>query len=114
MSKPAYKGVVKGRTVVLEKVADLPDGAEVLVTPLEAERGSPQAILAAMDAPPHVKPGDVDELMRLIDRHGGFSYAGGKAVHYARAAKALLVPFRCSPSRDALQSAADYVVERNF
>lgn len=65
MSKPAYKGVVKGRTVVLEKVADLPDGAEVLVTPLKAENGSPQAILAAMDAPPHVKPGDVDELMRL-------------------------------------------------
>lgn len=68
LSKPAYKGVVKGRTVVLEKVADLPDGAEVLVTPLEAEKGSPQAILAAMDAPPHVKPGDVDELMRLIEK----------------------------------------------
>jgi len=68
LSKPAYKGVVKGRTVVLEKVADLPDGAEVLVTPLKAENGSPQAILAAMDAPPHVKPGDVDELMRLIEK----------------------------------------------
>ena len=68
MSKLAYKGVVKGRTVVLEKVADLPDGAEVLVTPLEAERGSPQAILAAMHAPPHVKPGDVDELMWLIEK----------------------------------------------
>ena len=68
MSKPAYKGVVKGRTVVLEKVADLPEGAEVLVTPLEAKKGSPQAILAAMDARPHIKPGDVDELMRLIEK----------------------------------------------
>ena len=68
LSKPAYKGVIKGRTVVLETVADLPDGAEVLVTPLEAEKGSPQAILAAMDAPPHVKPGDVDELMRLVEK----------------------------------------------
>ena len=68
MSKPAYKGVVKGRTVVLEKVANLPEGAEVLVTPLEAKKGSPQAILAAMDAPPHVKPSDVDELMRLIEK----------------------------------------------
>ena len=66
MSKPAYKGVVKGRTVVFEELVDLAEGAEVLVTPLEAEKGSPQAILAAMDAPPHVKPGDVDELMRLI------------------------------------------------
>ena len=68
MSKPAYKGVVKGRTVVLEKVADLPEGAEVLVTPLEEEKGSPQELLAAIDAPPHVKPGDVDELMRLIEK----------------------------------------------
>ena len=68
MSKPANKGVVKGGTVVLDKVAGLPDGAKVLVTPLEVENGSPQAILAAMDAPPHVKPGDVDELMRLIEK----------------------------------------------
>ena len=67
MSKPAYKGVIKDRTVVLETAADLPEGAKVLVTPLEAEKGSPHAILAAMDAPPHVKPGDVDELIRLIE-----------------------------------------------
>lgn len=66
MSKPAYKGVVKGRSVMLEEGTDLPDGAKVLVTPLKAENGSPQALLAAMDAPPHVKPEDVDELMRLI------------------------------------------------
>lgn len=68
MSKPAYKGVVKGRTVMLEELVDLPEGAEVLVTPVEAEKGSPQAILAAMDAPPHCKPEDVDELMRLIEK----------------------------------------------
>jgi hypothetical protein len=67
MAKTAYKGIVKGKTIVLEEVADLPEGAEVLVTPLEAEKGSPQAVLAAMDAPPHVKPEDVDELMRLIE-----------------------------------------------
>lgn len=60
-----YKGVVKGRTVVFEEVVDLAQRAEVLVTPMEAEKGSPQAVLAAMDAP-HVKPGDVDEQMRLI------------------------------------------------
>lgn len=51
---------------MLEEGTDLPDGAKVLVTPLKAENGSPQAVLAAMDAPPHVKPEDVDELMRLI------------------------------------------------
>lgn len=67
MSKPAYKGVVKGRNIMLEEGVDLPEGAKVLVTPLEAEEGSPQALLAAMDAPPHCKPEDVDELMRLIN-----------------------------------------------
>lgn len=67
MSKPAYKGVVKGRNIMLEEGVALPEGAKVLVTPLEAEKGSPQALLAAMDAPPHCKPEDVDELMRLIN-----------------------------------------------
>jgi len=38
----------------------------VLVTPLEEAKGSPQAVLAAALAPPHVKSEDVDELMRLI------------------------------------------------
>lgn len=67
MSKPAYKGVVKGRNIMLEEGVDLPEGAKVLVTPLEAEKGSPQALLAAMDAPPHCNHEDVDELMRLIN-----------------------------------------------
>ncbi len=66
MSKPAYKGIVKGRTIVLEEITDLPEGVEVLVTPLEAQKGSPQAVLEAIDAPPHIKPEDVDEMMRLI------------------------------------------------
>jgi len=68
MSKPAYKGVVKGKTVVLKEVTDLPEGSEVLVTPMEAVKGSPQAVLAAIDAPPHVSPEDVDEMLRLIEK----------------------------------------------
>lgn len=68
MRNAAYKGVVKGRTVVLDEAADLPEGTEVLVTAVEALRGSPQGVLAAMDAPPHVEPEDVDELVRLIEQ----------------------------------------------
>jgi len=67
MTQPVYKGIVRGKAVMLEEPADLPEGTEVIVTPLEAVRGSPQAVLAAMDAPPHVQPEDVEELRRLIE-----------------------------------------------
>ena len=68
MSKPAYKGIVKGGTVVFDRPAELPEGAEVMVTELEAKKGSPQTVLAVVEAPPHVDPKDVDELMRLIEK----------------------------------------------
>jgi hypothetical protein len=66
VGKTGYKGIVKGRTVVLEEAADLPEGTEVLVTPMVPPKGSPKAVLAAIDAPPYIKPEDVDELIRLI------------------------------------------------
>lgn len=62
----AHKGVVKGNKVRLEKGAQLPDGTEVVVTPLEMIKGSPPAVLAAVDAPPYLKPEDVEEFRRLI------------------------------------------------
>ena len=48
--------------------AELSEGAEVIVTELEANKGSPKAVLAVVAAPPHVNPKDVDELMRLIEK----------------------------------------------
>lgn len=48
--------------------AKLPEGAEVLVTELEAKKGSPQTVLAVVNASPHVRPEDVDTLMRLIKK----------------------------------------------
>jgi hypothetical protein len=68
LSKPAYKGVVRGGTVVFDRPGELPEGAEVLVTELEAKTGSPQTVLAVVDAPPHVRPEDVDKLMQLIKK----------------------------------------------
>ena len=67
MNKVAYKGIVKGGSVVLKEAHDLPEGAEVLVARLEVMKGSPHAVLAAMDAPPHLKPEDVDELIQQIE-----------------------------------------------
>jgi len=58
--------------------------------------------------------GKLDKLTDLMNRNGGLAQARERAAHYARAAKALLLPFESSPSRDALLFAADYVVERNF
>ena len=66
MRKAAYRGIVKGKTVVLSKAGDLPEGAEVLVTPVELPKGSPRAVLAAIDTPPQIEPEDADELVRLI------------------------------------------------
>lgn len=66
MQSPTYKGTVRGGTVVLDPPADLADGAEVIVTPVEHPKGSPQAILAAMETLPHISPEDAEELMRLI------------------------------------------------
>ena len=68
MGKPAYKGIVKGRTVVLKESTDLPEGSKVLVTPMEHAKGSRQAVLAAIESPPHVNPRDVDEMTRLIEK----------------------------------------------
>ena len=67
MNKTAYKGIVKGKTVVLREVPDFPEGAEVLVTRLEALKGSPQAVMAAINSPPHIKPEDVDNLIQRIE-----------------------------------------------
>lgn len=67
MSTITYRGIVKGNTIILEKEPELPDGTEVLVTPLEMVKGSPQAILAALKASPPVRHEDIEELLRLID-----------------------------------------------
>lgn len=66
MAMAAYKGVVKGKKVLLVADVDLPDGTEVIVSPIEMVKGSPAAVLAAMKAPPHLKSEDVDEFERLI------------------------------------------------
>ena len=61
------KGIVLGRSVILDKGATLPEGTRVVVTPVDSERGSPAAILAALAASPKVNPMDVNELERLIE-----------------------------------------------
>ena len=42
------------------------EGTEVLVTPVTMPRGSPAAILAALESAPKVPPEWVDELEQLI------------------------------------------------
>jgi hypothetical protein len=68
MSVEAYHGVVRGRTVLLDEATSLPDGSTVLVTPVDLQRGSAAAVLAAMDAEPHVTSEAVDELELAIAR----------------------------------------------
>jgi hypothetical protein len=66
MTTTAYRGVVRGGVVLLDKDSPLTEGMEVLVTPVSGAPGSPAAILAAMDSAPQVPAEWVDELERLI------------------------------------------------
>ena len=65
-----YHGVVRGGTIFLDAGSNLPEGSEVVVTPLVATppiRGTAVAVLAAMDATPSVPSEWVDEMERLIE-----------------------------------------------
>jgi hypothetical protein len=59
-------GHVQNGTVVLHNGDFLPDGTLVEVTPLAYEGGSPLAVIAAMEAEPHLSAQDIAELRRAI------------------------------------------------
>jgi hypothetical protein len=66
MAGNQYRGIVRGGTIVLlENPQILTDGMEVLITPV-GKPGSAAALLAAVEAPPHVPSEWVDELEALI------------------------------------------------
>jgi hypothetical protein len=66
MASNNYRGVVRGGTIVLlEKPAALTEGTEVLIIPV-GKPGTAAAVLAAVEAPPHVPSEWVDELEELI------------------------------------------------
>ena len=61
------RGVVRGGTVVLTSGAPgFPEESEVLVVPVASRPGTPEAVLAAVEAAPHVAREDVDELEQAI------------------------------------------------
>ena len=72
-----YKGIVKGNVVELEKGVRLPEGTTVEVVvkgpdiepivPSGYPNGSPQAILAALDTPPHCTAEDVDAFTEAME-----------------------------------------------
>jgi hypothetical protein len=64
----SYKGVARGRVVHLEGGVSLPKGTAVSVLVEEPTKGSPAAVLEAMRRLPNLKPGDVDELERMIEQ----------------------------------------------
>ena len=68
MPNRTFRGVLKEQTlVILDEAAPLPDGTLVEVRPLPAfEPGSPSAIIAAMEAEPHLSAEDVAELETAI------------------------------------------------
>jgi len=65
----SYRGVVHDGTVVLDTENPLPEGTEVVVTPVVGSAGAAASVLAAMEAAPRVPTEWVDELEQLI-AHG--------------------------------------------
>lgn len=53
----AVHGRVKNGVVVLQNGAVLPEGILVQVSPLPCEPGNPSALIAAMEAEPHLSCG---------------------------------------------------------
>lgn len=66
MAAFSYRGVVRGNMVVLNDDAELPEGTGVLVTPLPPTKGSPQAILEALQASQPISHDAAQELRRGI------------------------------------------------
>jgi geranylgeranyl pyrophosphate synthase len=92
-------------------------GGDMTLPLIAAMRDAPESAaksMRALSSSPDLEDGALADLVGLIERHGGFSYARERAASCALAAKTLLTPFKSSPSRNALQSAAEYVVERNY
>jgi hypothetical protein len=56
---------------VFEGLAEPPEGAEILVTELEAKKNSLQTVLATVEAPPYINLKGLDKLMRFIDNMRG-------------------------------------------
>jgi hypothetical protein len=52
--------------VVLHNGASLPEGTLVQVTPLAHTAGDPLAVIAAMEAEPHLSTDDIAELWRAM------------------------------------------------
>jgi hypothetical protein len=64
----SYKGVAQGRVIHLKGGVSLPKGTAVNVLVAEPTKGSPAGVLEAMRRLPDLKPGDVDELERMIEQ----------------------------------------------
>jgi hypothetical protein len=60
------QGRVQNGVVVLQNGTTLPDGTLVQVTPLSRQTGDPLAVIAAMEAEPHLSAEDIAELQRAI------------------------------------------------
>jgi hypothetical protein len=67
MSTTTYTGIVHGNSVFLDDaLTALPEGTRVLVTPLP-EPGTMAALLAAIQAPPHLTGEAISELEAILE-----------------------------------------------
>lgn len=105
-----------GRKNITGKPAGLDLSEKKLTLPLihalrEAPKGEGREILGMIKS--GGKKIKVERVVEFVTRYGGLDYAAARAEHYASLARQQLAPFPDTPSRKALLSFADFVIERN-
>lgn len=105
-----------GRKNITGKPAGLDLSEKKLTLPLihalrEAPKADGKEILGMIRS--GGKKMKVERIVDFVTKHGGLSYAASRAAHYASLAQQQLAPFSESPSKRALLSFADFVIERN-
>ena len=104
-----------GRKSITGKPTGLDLSEKKLTLPLihalaQAPRGEAKEVLAMIRN--GGKKMKVRNVVEFVTHYGGLEYASAKARHFAAAAKQDIASFPASPSKSALESFADFVIER--
>ena len=95
--------------------ADLREGKRTLPLIAALDRAAPEERerMQSLLKPHALEPGEIEEIRRLVVKHGGVDYALARAHAYALAAKAGLRGFPDGEHKETLALIADFVVDRD-